>query len=625
MSNVKSEETPKSDRPLTTLDKYKNASKYIQSTAFSVNQSNEEQIERLNVLSNLYTDIGFHRKSAFYKRFAALKAVSLTLKEPNWSLCYKLLIQSLEGYSLTLDPIEYERRNLSRDPSSGWSGIHVQLLQELVTTAKRMNNTSLAIRHLSFLLQSLSHQLTSAQKKDFATQLETLSIRDEEGAPVPLNLDNGIIIPSVNLTRFPYVTSFTVKPLAGHLRPIRLRALTEAEAKANHSNSPFIFTPLQLNRPIHPVLKPNNPASDVVDFKWVENEAGSVLMQVYNNLPVDLHVDHMKLETNGVVFRVDPFSTTLPPESGPTPTTITGTPSASGQLEIHGYSTHVLGVKSTCLLKDLPHGKKMKVPQVFIVDVVPSLPLLSLSCPELDKSSVLSSYSPEIDYITANYALTMFAGEEKSVNIFVSNSSSNSDQMISIINMKLFSRLKPKEEKQFVTLSTSSKSSSKVGSSNVCIGSQDCFFGKSNLPLAPGDSFEFSLDFYGFSDYVQEDKARPLLQRRKSGSSTPSLFIGSNSGVSSPSFSNRNKQASNLQIGTALSNFLSKLQTPGRSRDKNRDDRPDSSLEIYPSRVSWSDSIISILIPRRVSNPSFRALLNLHLIFSNFRNRHSIL
>ena len=265
-----------------------------------------------------------------------------------------------------------------------------------------------------------------------------------------------------------------------------------------------------------------------MDFKWVEDETGSVVMQVYNSLPVDLHVDHMKLLTNGVVFRFDPFSTNLPPESGPTPTTITGTPNGSGRLEIQGYSTHVLGVKSTCLLKDLPHGKKMKVPDVFVVDVVPALPLLSLSCPDLDKSSASSSYSFEIDYITANYALTIFAGESRSVDIFVSNSSSNPDQIISIINMKLFSRLKKKEEKQFVTLSTASKScpnsSSKEGN-NVCDGNQDCFFGKSKLPLAPGSSFEFSLDFYGFSDFVQEDKARPLLQRRKSGSSTPSLFF----------------------------------------------------------------------------------------------------
>lgn len=568
---------------MTTLDKYNKASEFIQNSV-SFNQSNDEQIERLNVISDLYTEIGFHRKSAFYRRFAALKAVSLNLETPNWTLCYKLLIQSLSGYCLTLDPIEYEKRIIAKN--SGWTGIHVQLLQELVTTAKRMKNTSLAIRHLSFLLQALSHQLSSVQKKDFATQLERLSIRDEEGAPVPLVLEIGVTIPSVNLTRFPYVTSFVVKPLAGHLKPFRLRSLTEAENRSNPtSESPFIFTPLQLNRPMHPVVKPNNVASQLMDFKWVQNEIGSVLMQVYNSLPVDLHVDHMKLETNGVVFRIDPFSTTLPPESGPTPATVTGSPNNCGRLEIHGYSTHVLGVKSTCLLKDLPHVKKMKVPHVFIIDVVPSLPLLSLSCPDLDKSSAMSSYSSEIDYITANYALTMFAGEEKSVNIFVSNSSSNADQMISILNMKLFSRLKKKQEKSFVTLSAS-KSSSKTDS-NACIGSQDCLFGSSNLPLSPGSSFEFSLNFFGFSDFVQEDKSRPLLQRRKSGSSTPSIFLGSNSGVSSPS-AYRNKQASNLQIGTTLSNFLSKLQTHGKSRDKNREDRPDSSLETYPSKVLYS-------------------------------------
>ena len=182
------------------------------------NHENKDQHERLNVISDLYKEIGFHRKAAFYKRFAALQAVSPDLTSPNWNLCYDLLIQSLEGYCLTLDPIEYEKRILDKHRSSGWTAIHVQLLQELVTTAKRMNNTSLAIRHLSFLLQSLSHQLSCHQKKDFASQLEHLSRKGEEGAPVPLNLQNGVTIPSVNLTRFPYVTSFTVKPLSGHLK-----------------------------------------------------------------------------------------------------------------------------------------------------------------------------------------------------------------------------------------------------------------------------------------------------------------------------------------------------------------------------------------------------------------------
>lgn len=576
----------KAARVMTLMDQCMNAAEFIQNAVFiSLNQSNDEQIERLNVISNLYTEIGFHRKAAFYKRFAALKAVSLQLQQPNWSQCYNLLISSMEGYDLTLDPNEYERRVRERDIMSGWTGIHVQLLQELVTTAKRMNATPVAIRHLSFLLQVLSSSLTRTQKKEFASQLESLSRVCGEGAPVPLNLDNGFIIPSVNLTKFPYITSFQCKTLPAHLRPFKLKTKLELEAPKLNPSSPFIFTPLNFNRPITSRRSSIGPTiSQILDFKWVQNETGSVLIQVYNQLPMELTVDHMKLVTDGLPFEVMPICVSFGPDSGPTPITLTGTPKSAGKLELNGYSTHVLGVKSNCLLKDLPHGRKMRVPHQFVIDVVPALPLLSVSCPDLDKSTASCSFASEIDYISANYALQIFAGESRSVSIFLSNSSSHPDQMIEKVNLKMISRLKKEEEKQFISLNCDAMSHDK------------------NLPLAPGSSFEFSIDFYGFPDLVDEDKNRSAIgtggqAHRKSGSSTPmqQIFVGSNSGISSPSGIRSKQQTGSstnnntLQIGTALSNFLSKLQSgtasPKIAKDKRDSDRPDSSLEIYPFKV----------------------------------------
>lgn len=603
----------KAARVLTRMQDFMSAAEFIQNAVFiSLNQSNDEQIERLSVISNLYTEIGFNRKAAFYKRFAALKTVSLQLQQPNWSMCYNLLISSMDGYSLTLDPEEYERRIRDRDSSSGWTGIHVQLLQELITTAKRMNATPVAIRHLSFLLQVLSSCLTSAQKKEFASQLESLSRVCGEGAPVPLNLDSGFVIPSVNLTKFPYVTVFTCKNLPPHLRPFKLKSRLELEApKGPTPASPFIFTPINVHRPLSANKWRNSsspsgdnscqPPSQTLDFKWVQHETGSVLMQVFNQLPIELTVDHMKLVTNGVPFEVAPICVSFGPDSGPTPVTLTGTAKAAGRLEVNGYSTHVLGVKSNCLLRDLPHGRRMRVPQQFVIDVVPALPLLSLSCPDLDKAMTSSSsFSNEIDYISANYGLQLLAGESRSVSIFLSNSSSHADQMIESIDLRVVSRLKKMEESLFISCPTS-----------VDMGQK--------LPLAPGSSFEFSIDFYGFSDFVLDQKSGSggISGRRKSGTTTPmnQLFLGPNSGACSPSGfgSNRNSVNSggrpstagsasgannntNLQIGTALSNFLSKLQSgsPRVPKDK-AGDRSDSSLEVYPSKVC-SDCSGKVLI-----------------------------
>lgn len=71
--------------------------------------SEEEKIQRYSVLSELYELIGFHRKSAFFKRVAAMQCVAPSIAEPGWRACYKLLLETLPGYSLSLDPKDFSR------------------------------------------------------------------------------------------------------------------------------------------------------------------------------------------------------------------------------------------------------------------------------------------------------------------------------------------------------------------------------------------------------------------------------------------------------------------------------------------------------------------------------------
>ena len=71
--------------------------------------SEEEKIQRYSILSELYELIGFHRKSAFFKRVAAMQCVAPSISEPGWRACYKLLLETLPGYSLSLDPKDFSR------------------------------------------------------------------------------------------------------------------------------------------------------------------------------------------------------------------------------------------------------------------------------------------------------------------------------------------------------------------------------------------------------------------------------------------------------------------------------------------------------------------------------------
>lgn len=58
-----------------------------------------------------------------------------------------------------------------------------------------------------------------------------------EGAPVPLVLDSGIVIPPANLTNLPLCAMFQLKNLQPHLQPQKVE-------KVKTDIGPFLFTPI---------------------------------------------------------------------------------------------------------------------------------------------------------------------------------------------------------------------------------------------------------------------------------------------------------------------------------------------------------------------------------------------
>jgi len=541
------------------------ASEFIQNAVFiSLSISNEEQIRRLTIISQLYAEIGYHRKSSFYKRFAALKAVSLNLSNPNWEQCYSLLIPALEGYHLTLDPLEYERRSFVSNRAIGWVGIHLQLMQELITTARRMKLDQVAIRHLSFLLHSLFEFLTPAQRQEFSGQLSALSTKCGEATSIPLTLDNGTVIPTVNLTKFPLLTTFKVENLPASLRPHKLR--NKLDIKENSSpSSPFIFTPLQLNRPIRKSSAIN--IGQIQDFKWVENVPSEVTLNIFNHLSSELAVSEITLITEGVKFEVSPINVVLPPESGPEKMTLTGIPRGHGKLTILGYTTHVLGVKNNCSLKDLPNAKKLKFPTNYCIDVVPALPEISLDCVGLNKLAISTPLTlPEMDYVVSTFNVSLFMGERKTFSVCLTNLSAH-DELVECVSVRVISKMKKHDEGRLI--------------------SQVSGF-DSKLPLEKGASISVPIEIFGIGEFVAEtiDKPQLALSSLKSGTSSPAH---SSSGLGSPVHSKKQP----MQLGTALANFLSDLQTPNtvsamklnnRNIEANQISSPDTSQD-YSSQV----------------------------------------
>lgn len=99
-----------------------------------------------------------------------------------------------------------------------------------------MGNPALSTRHLTFLLQTMYNHLSPTMRKETALQLQAVS-QQCEGAPVPLVLDSGTVIPPANLTNIPKTKSFTLKNLQPHLQPQKIERVKE-------DHGPFLFTPI---------------------------------------------------------------------------------------------------------------------------------------------------------------------------------------------------------------------------------------------------------------------------------------------------------------------------------------------------------------------------------------------
>ncbi|XP_047402045.1 trafficking protein particle complex subunit 9 isoform X3 [Sciurus carolinensis] len=268
------------------------ASEFLQNAVYiNLRQlSEEEKIQRYSILSELYELIGFHRKSAFFKRVAAMQCVAPSIAEPGWRACYKLLLETLPGYSLSLDPKDF-----------------------------------------------------SKEKKDVTQSLESYTSKCP-GTMEPITLPDGLMLPPVPFTKLPIVRRVKLLSLPASLRPQKMKSLL---GQSVSTKSPFIYSPIIAHNR-------GEERSKKIDFQWVQGDVCEVQLMVYNPMPFELRVENMGLLTSGVEFESLPAALSLPAESGLYPVTLVGVPQTTGTITVNGYRTTVFGVFSDCLLDNLP-------------------------------------------------------------------------------------------------------------------------------------------------------------------------------------------------------------------------------------------------------------------------------
>uniref|UniRef100_A0AAQ5Y5Y4 Trafficking protein particle complex 9 n=1 Tax=Amphiprion ocellaris TaxID=80972 RepID=A0AAQ5Y5Y4_AMPOC len=440
----------KAVRVLAIQKRAREASEFLQNAVYiNLGQlSEEEKIQRYSILSELYELIGFHRKSAFFKRVAAMQCVAPTIPEPGWRACYKLLLETLPGYSLSLDP---------KDFSKGRRG--------------QLEGPKYCFTYSGPLIFFLFGALTLIEKKEVTQSLENYTSKCPGGMEV-ITLPDGLKLPPVPFTKLPIVRSVRLLNLPVSLRPHKVKGLLGQNMS---TASPFIYSPIIMHNRGEERCKK-------IDFQWVQGDVCEVQLMVYNPMPYELRVENMGLLTSGVEFESLPAALSLPAESGLYPVTLVGVPRTAGNITVNGYHTSVFGVTSDCLLEGLVGVKTGGC----LVEVIPSLPRLQLSTSLPRSAHTAQPMSKE--ELSSTVSVQLFNGEMQQLTITLENIGSEG-----IETLELTSK----------TVSTKEKVFGEFLSWEL----EDAL---SHLPLKPGQavtlavSIKVKLDFSGQENLLQD-------------------------------------------------------------------------------------------------------------------------
>lgn len=363
----------KATKVLTRAKKFLGASEFLQNAIYiTLNLPENERVKRYSVLADLYEDIGFHRKASFYKRVAAMQCVAPQLKEPNWALCNRLLIKSLNGYGVDL---EDDCSNME-DNKLGWPSVRLRVLHELVFSSEKIGHHTLGNRHAMYLLLQLFSHLTEIEEKDICTALGNFVSRHPSKS---ISHDDDMLdLPKLSLYAIPIVKRISPQPLLSEVKPIRV-----GQEVLDRPESVFIYTPASYRSQIKNHQK--------IPFKWCVNTACTVRILIHNPLNhTSLNISDISLvvDSSASGLHCQALSVCLPPKSEEEITLIV-TPSSPGTLRILGYALRIFALHSDCYFKNISHIPANEID----IEVVHELPLLKCIFPKFTLSTRTSANS----------------------------------------------------------------------------------------------------------------------------------------------------------------------------------------------------------------------------------------
>ena len=396
----------KASRAMIRLGEFKFAAELLQNViTFDIALSDEQKIQRYLTASAFYAKMGMMRKYAFFRRIAAMNCITPGCPIAAWVQCYHVLLESLCGYGISLDS-----RSTSA-VSPGWSDLQMRVFYELAYTARRINNTSIAVRHLCFLLHFWHKQLSNEELNMMLEALQAYTAQTDI-LPQPLALSTGQILMPVHFINFPKVLSIEPLWLAAHLVPVKIHK-DDLDVSPEPA-SVFIYSPLQHD--IKPQAK---------ELTWVAGEQCIFSISITNPLMASLCIKNLSLIIEDFQLDQKPITVQLSAQSViPQNINYLVKPQSAGRLRLTGISHRCFGVQSNCKLEDI-----LNVPAIEI-DVIGSLPLIEVAFSSSSPNSTIPCSSATVPVkandtdVISTLSVHVFVGAEESCEITLANVSS---------------------------------------------------------------------------------------------------------------------------------------------------------------------------------------------------------
>ncbi|KAI6223447.1 hypothetical protein M3Y95_00891200 [Aphelenchoides besseyi] len=339
------------------------------------------------IAANIYTLMGFKRKNAFYARLAVLFRLHVDdnefRSEDDYRIVYPVLYRTLPGYGINETTNELASK-------MGYVSIQVKAIHEVYMSAQRAGLNEAAIRHLCYMLQTYFFHIESTNVIQMIDELKRLvHVQQTKNGRIslakPLRIDEcDVVLPPLQMNRFPMLSNFRIQPLASNLAP--------SVVFNNKIDDVFIYSPFQ-------------GRNQVKDIIWVVGTGCQVSVCVQNLLPTELVVKSLTLHAEGCEFEAVPIrlnlaaattstiqtttttkklfllNSTAPSTRPPVETLTTtagdvallGVPRAPGVLKLTGYSCEVFDVENVCELRDMGEIRPITV------RVIQSLPRLQVT------------------------------------------------------------------------------------------------------------------------------------------------------------------------------------------------------------------------------------------------------